>query len=265
MGKLLHHDLTYQLRGLLYATHNALRPGWPEEAYHQALVERIRKLEIPVQSKPKCTLVHQNVPIHTFECDLLVWEKLILELKVLPFSSFAPVHFAQLISYLKSWNKDLGLLVNFGPTRLNIERVAWTNPLFETHRDFSRFVTQSNLIPDSFQEIELIVNTVASQIGLGYLGKIYHKILSVEFSARGDSCLSNVEIPIPLDNRIQPHLAADYLLFENAHLIQVNGLLIAPTSYHFAQMKTFLRALDLQSGIIVNFGKKQLQIFGVPA
>ncbi len=49
-------------------------------------------------------MTHRDVEINTFECDLMVWDLIILELKVLPFTGFAPAHYAQVIHYLKCWN-----------------------------------------------------------------------------------------------------------------------------------------------------------------
>jgi hypothetical protein len=99
------------------------------------------------------------VEVHTFEADLLVWDKIILELKVLPRSGFASAHIAQIIHYLKCWKMDLGFLVNYG---------------------------------------------------------------------------------------------------EN-----VRSIIDNPPSYDFIRMKTFLKSLGLRFGLIINFSKRQLQIYGV--
>ena len=264
MSPLLHPEQTYILRGLIFDTHNDLRPGWPEEIYHQALYERARQHNIPVQTKPQLSLTYRNFPVQTFECDLLFWDMIIVELKSLPFIRvFAPNHYAQIISYLKLWQKDLGLLVNFGPSQAKIARVVWTPPPLDTHRDMRHIESLTNFEKLALQACEGPIDTIAQHVGLGYLSSVYHTLLSLEYPAQGYQCLPEVDIPTP--DKKSSHHAPSYLLVESAILIQINAILDAPTDYHFSEIKTYLRALGLKAGLIVNFGKKQLQIFGVPA
>ena len=54
--------------------------------------------------------------------DVVVDEKIILELKAV--EALAPQHSAQLLAYLKASGLRLGLLMNFGETRLRVERVV---------------------------------------------------------------------------------------------------------------------------------------------
>jgi len=53
------------------------------------------------------------------------------------------------------------------------------------------------------------------------------------------------------------------LLVADNYLIHIRSLLDYPTQYDFSRMKTYLNSLELQFGLVVNFGKKQLQICGV--
>lgn len=135
MTALRYRELTYRLRGLIFETRKKLKTGWSEEIYHQGLVQLLQEQDIPVEFKPRKAIIHRGVEVHLFECDLIVWDLIILELKVLPFTTFAPAHYAQLIHYLKCWGKDLGLLVNFGSTRAQIERVVWDEPVLEIYQN----------------------------------------------------------------------------------------------------------------------------------
>ena len=120
MTELRHEKLTYELRGVLFEAHNMLKLGWPEEAYHQAVTHLLEHKGIPVLFKPRRPVIHRGIEVQLFECDLIAWDTIILEFKMLPFSTFAPAHYAQIIHYLKCWSKDLGLLVNFGKQQLQI-------------------------------------------------------------------------------------------------------------------------------------------------
>ncbi len=106
MDKLIHEDLTYQLRGLVFQVRNELDAGWSEEVYHQALLQALRAEAIPVQSKLRRTLSHRGVEVHLFEPDLIVWDTIILELKALPYQNhFLGEQYAQVIHYLKFYER----------------------------------------------------------------------------------------------------------------------------------------------------------------
>lgn len=70
-------------------------------------------------------LMYKNVKQDIgFRIDLLVENKVIVEIKSI--ENLAPVHFAQVITYLKLSNKKLGLLINFNSKILkdNIHRLV---------------------------------------------------------------------------------------------------------------------------------------------
>ena len=136
MANLRYGELTYQLQGLIFEARKRLKTGWSEEVYHRGMVQLLQDENVPFYSKPRKTMRHRGVEVKTFEADLIVWDKIILELKVLPFTGFAPGHYAQIIHYLKCWNKGLGLLVNFGPTRAQIKRIVWDEPELEIVEDY---------------------------------------------------------------------------------------------------------------------------------
>ncbi|MCP4164341.1 MAG: GxxExxY protein [Chloroflexi bacterium] len=99
---LLHEEQTYQLRGPIFEVRNELQAGWSEHIYHHALERLLRNHGIQFESKPRRALVHRNSEVHTFEPDLIVWDSIILELKVLPYqNNFASEHYAQLIHLLE--------------------------------------------------------------------------------------------------------------------------------------------------------------------
>ena len=54
-------------------------------------------------------LAHKGQEIHLFEADLIAWDLIVLEFKVLAQPGFAPEHYSQIIQYLKFWKKDLGV------------------------------------------------------------------------------------------------------------------------------------------------------------
>lgn len=264
MTELRYRELTYQLRGLIFETRKKLKTGWSEEIYHQGLIQLLQEQDIPVQFKPRKAIIHRGVEVHLFESDLIVWDLIVLELKVLPFGTFAPVHYAQLIHYLKCWGKDLGLLVNFGSTRAQIERVVWDEPvleIYQNHDPITPYMGDKDRI--YLRQVCQSLLDISRQYGLGYPETMYRKIAEIEIMHMGLNCQAGVQIPAKLDDRILAQYASDHLLIENSCLLNIRSLLDYPTQYDFARIKTYLNCLGLKFGLVANFGKKQLQIYGV--
>jgi GxxExxY protein len=264
MVELRHEQLSYQVRGLIFETRKNLKTGWSEEIYHQGLAQLLRENGIPFESKPRKTLVHRDVAIHTFECDLIIAERIILELKASPENAFAPAHYAQLINYLKCWNKDLGLLVNFGAVNARIERVVWDEPEWVAQEDYASI--KNNLTGADrvyLRRIRHAILSIGKQYGFGYFDTVYRKLVAVEMTHIGLECGVEVEIPVKWSDGILTRQCSEHLLVEKCFLLNIHSLLDRPSRYDFAQMKTFLNHLNLNFGIIANFGKKQLQIYAV--
>jgi GxxExxY protein len=122
---LIYEELTKELRQCVYDVHNALGTGYDEETYHQAMIIRVEKSGVPVRSKEKRFIEHRGEKVHEFELDLIVDDKVIFELKAQQ-TDFLQPNLVQIISYLKLWQKQLGLLVNFGLPKAKIKRIPFS-------------------------------------------------------------------------------------------------------------------------------------------
>lgn len=257
--------MTYQVRGLIFQTRNELKAGWPEQTYHDILVHLLQQNRLAVRSKPHYTLTHRNSEIHTFEPDIIVENSLILELKILiTKSQFAGEHFFQLINYLKSFQIPLGYLVNFAPARVRTKRVIWHEPpvkVVEQYDDIKSLL--GNADRQILRQIRQIVLKIANQYGLGYHGAIYQRILAVEFEHNGLSCQTPVEIPVFWQDKVVGRQNITQLLVANQYLVHVRGLIPKPVTYDFISTKSYLENLGLQFGLIVNFSRRELQIYGL--
>jgi GxxExxY protein len=92
--------------------HTALGPGLLESAYEACLVYELSKRGIVVRNQVPLPVVYEGVVIEVgYRIDLLVAETVIVELKSI--DQLAPIHKAQLLSYLKLSGKKVGLLINF--------------------------------------------------------------------------------------------------------------------------------------------------------
>lgn len=108
--------LEEEITGIIIASaievHRHLGPGLLESAYAHCLAFELRSRGLDVKTEVPLLVVYKGV---TLECgyrlDVLVNNKIIVEIKSV--DQLAPIHEAQLISYLKLSGKRVGLIVNF--------------------------------------------------------------------------------------------------------------------------------------------------------
>ncbi len=266
MSHFRHKKQSYEARALIFEVRKKLKAGWSEEVFHQALLQLFQNEGVPVQSKPRRAINHRGVQVYLFECDLLVWDLIILELKVLPYTSFATAHQAQLFHYLKCWGKDLGMLVNFGGTRAEIKRLVWDEPKFEVEESYDLIKSHlSDTDRDILRRIREVILNVGRQYGLGYPGPMYRRIIALELNHQGLVCQTDVKVPVKWNGSILREDNIDHLLVNHHYLLNIRALLDFPSRYEFARTKNYLQHLEGRFGFVVNFGKKQLQICGVKA
>jgi GxxExxY protein len=114
--------------GAAIEVHRNLGPGFLESVYESALCIELERREISYARQPLVPVSYKGMAVGEARLDLLIEGKLIVELKAV--DSLAPVHRAQVISYLRATGYHLGLLINFNcfPLRDGIKRVVWTHP-----------------------------------------------------------------------------------------------------------------------------------------
>lgn len=106
------NDLTEKIIGAAIDVHRALGPGLLESAYQECLLFELKSLGFQVEKEKALPIVYKDVKLnHGYRIDLLVENKIVLELKTVEF--LTDVHTAQILTYLKLGNYLLGLLINF--------------------------------------------------------------------------------------------------------------------------------------------------------
>jgi GxxExxY protein len=112
--------LSSQILSAALAVHRALGAGYQEHVYANALSVALTARGIPHTREHDVELYFQGVHIGTHRLDLLVDDTIVVELKSV--EKLLEVHRAQTLSYLKSTNKEIGLLLNFRAPTLEIKR-----------------------------------------------------------------------------------------------------------------------------------------------
>ncbi len=100
-----------------------LGAGFLEAVYENALVLELEQEGIAFQRQYQLDIYYKNNKVGQYQADLVIEDKLIVELKAV--SSFNASHRAQVINYLRASGLSVGLLFNFGMSRLGIQRVVW--------------------------------------------------------------------------------------------------------------------------------------------
>lgn len=108
-----------------YQIHSELGPGLLESVYEEILYYELIQQGLHVNRQVGIPVQWKNIDLSIgFRADLVVEDKVVVELKSV--EQLAPVHFKQLLTYLKLMDKRLGLLVNFNEAliKYGIKRVV---------------------------------------------------------------------------------------------------------------------------------------------
>src|SRR5271170_7815766 len=104
--------LTSNIIGAAIEVHRSLGPGLLESAYQTCLLYELRLRRLKVESQKPLPVFYKDVMLDCgYRLDLVVDDQVILEIKSVV--GFAPIHEAQLLSYLKLSDYKIGLLINF--------------------------------------------------------------------------------------------------------------------------------------------------------
>ena len=111
------NELTREAIGAAIEVHRLKGPGLLESIYQKCLARELELRSIAVRNQVPVAIEYKG---HVFDeqlkLDLVVEDCLILELKVV--KEVAPIHKAQLLSYMKLLNMPLGLTINFHQLKL---------------------------------------------------------------------------------------------------------------------------------------------------
>ena len=97
-----------------------LGPGYLESVYKNAMIVELRKHNLSYEVEMPINVYYDHVLVGEFKADLVVENKLILELKAV--GSLHIAHEVQLVNYLTATGVDDGLLINFGSEEIQFKR-----------------------------------------------------------------------------------------------------------------------------------------------
>jgi GxxExxY protein len=106
------NEITKEVIGAAIAVHRALGPGLLESAYQECLCQELFLRGIPFERQVPLPLEYRGIRCECgYRLDLLVARVVVVEIKSI--EVIAPIHEAQLLTYLRLGGWRVGLLMNF--------------------------------------------------------------------------------------------------------------------------------------------------------
>ena len=109
--------LSNTIIGAAIEVHKQLGPGLLESAYEECLAYELGQRQIAFERQKPVPVVYKDIHLDCgFRVDLLVGNLVVVELKAV--EKLAPIHDAQVLTYLRLTRCKLGLLLNFNALRM---------------------------------------------------------------------------------------------------------------------------------------------------
>ncbi len=118
-----HKEVTQAIIGAAFEVHGQLGYGFLERVYQRAMQVELVQRGFRTEIERRLTVRYKNVVVGDYDADLLVEEAVIVEIKVAP--QYDKRDEAQLLNELKATGLKLGLLLNFGRTKVEFRRFTF--------------------------------------------------------------------------------------------------------------------------------------------
>ncbi|NQV18483.1 MAG: GxxExxY protein [Armatimonadetes bacterium] len=117
---MLYEDLTQQIIGCAYRVYNIMGFGYLESVYEKCLIIELRKIGLKVESQKPVIVHYLNQIVGNYIADIVVENKIIIELKSV--KNIVKAHEVQLVNYLTATGLEVGLVINFAESEVEIKR-----------------------------------------------------------------------------------------------------------------------------------------------
>ena len=115
-----YEDLTQKIIGCAYRVYNIMGFGYLESVYEKCFIIELRKIEVKVESQKPIIVHYLNQIAGNYIADIVVENKIIIELKSV--KKIVKAHEVQLVNYLTATGLEVGLIINFSESKVEIKR-----------------------------------------------------------------------------------------------------------------------------------------------
>ncbi len=257
--KIIHEELTYPVRGVLFDVYNKLGPKLPEKLYQQAITHKLQTRGITCEPEKQFEVMYRNESAGTFYIDHWIENgKLLIELKVAP--KILSIHQAQTISYLKLTNADLAIIANFGAKSLQDKRlpnfIRNKTATFQWHPPTRKGYILYPALTDSLMKA---LYQVHFTLGPGFIHRVYRQAMMIELRQQSIGYEYIHQIMFYCDNYPVGEQEAQVIKADNKVLLGIFAVGTIDETMEFV-MKSWLKQLGLKVGLLANFYGEQLVV-----
>jgi GxxExxY protein len=113
-------EITHEIIGAAYQVYKGLGFGFLESVYRKALIIELTKRKLKVEEEMPLEVYYEDQVVGKFYVDLFVEDEIVVELKSV--QNLNKEHEVQVVNYLNGLQKEIGLLMNFGPSGVEVKR-----------------------------------------------------------------------------------------------------------------------------------------------
>ena len=113
-------DLTEKIIGCAYRVYNNMGAGFLESVYEKCLAIELETVGLQADFQTPIAVYYADQQVGSFVADIIVSGCVIVELKAVRTLNLA--HEVQLVNYLAATKIPVGLLINFGESKVEIKR-----------------------------------------------------------------------------------------------------------------------------------------------
>lgn len=126
MNPLAHKEITEKIIGCAFRVYNSMGFGFLESVYENCLLIELIDSGLTVERQKSLAVHYKDKVVGDFVADLIVNGVVLVELKSV--RAIAPAHEVQLVNYLCATRIEVGLVINFGETSVEVRRKLRTLP-----------------------------------------------------------------------------------------------------------------------------------------
>ncbi len=120
---LLHREITEKIIGGAFEVHTQLGYGFLERVYQGALQVELIRRGATAEIEKRIQVFYKGVVVGDYDADLIVDGCVVVEIKIAP--EYDKRDEAQLLNELKAMGKKVGMLLNFGRTKMTHKRLVF--------------------------------------------------------------------------------------------------------------------------------------------
>ena len=255
MTKFAYEEITEAIIGAYFDVYNLTSRTYPEYIYERAMIEELRLRDIPVTQQDEYEITYKGQFVGKQRLDLFVVDEVVVENKVA--DQITRLHKAQTISYLKTVDKPVGLLLNFGCEKPKFSRLYF-NPakrpyaLSQDRLQKARAQSADLLYPDLCFDVVGGLYEVHSTLGAGFVHRIYGNACWRELRLRGLDARPGRRMQVAYKGIVIGDVAFRHIIVEGK--VMLFPVAIRDVSdIHLDDLKRWMQLCGVELGILANF------------